>query len=80
MASLGGKRTNIYEYLAAAQRTKFAVVPMHTTQEFQLFNTTVSINGDWFSPVQDPDFEAMAAWWSGKADNNTAFFKMYKHT
>ena len=53
---------------------------MHTTQEFQLFNTSVSINGDWFSPAQDPNFEAMAAWWSGKANNNTAFFKMYKHT
>ena len=53
---------------------------MHTTQEFQLFNTTVSINGDWFSPAQDPDFEAMAAWWLGKANNSTAFFKMYKHT
>ena len=34
LASLRGKRTNIYEYLAAVQRTKFAVVPMHTTQEF----------------------------------------------
>jgi len=79
LASLRGKRTNIYEYLAAAQRTKFAVVPMHTAQEFQLFNTSVSLHGDWFSPAQDPDFEAMAAWWSGKADGKTIFYKMHKH-
>ena len=41
---------------------KIAVVPMHSAQEFQLFNTSVSLHGDWFSPAQDPDFEAMAAW------------------
>jgi hypothetical protein len=52
---------------------------MHTTQEFQLFNTSVSLHGDWFSPAQDPDFEAMAAWWSGKADGKTTFYKMHEH-
>ena len=45
-ASLRGKRTSIYEYFAAAQRTKFAVVSRHTTQEFQLFNTSASFYGD----------------------------------
>jgi hypothetical protein len=39
---LKGKRTNLYEYLAAAQRTKYSVVPMHTTQEFQLFITSIA--------------------------------------
>ena len=38
---------------------KFAVHPMDTTQEFQLFDTSVSLHGDWFSPAQDPDFEGM---------------------
>jgi len=52
---------------------------MHTTEEFQLFNTSVSLHGDWFSPAQDPDFEAMAAWWSGKADGKTIFYKMHEH-
>jgi hypothetical protein len=32
-----------------------------------------------FSPAQDPDFEAMAAWWSGKADGKTIFYKMHEH-
>jgi hypothetical protein len=72
------KRTNIYEYLAAAQRTKFSVVPMHTIQEFQLFNTSVSLHSNWFSPAQDPNFEAMATWWSVKADGKTIFYKMHE--
>ena len=79
MASLRRKRTNIYEYLAAAQKAKFSVVPMHITQELQLFFTSVSIHGDWFSPAQDTDFESMAAWWSGKADDETIFYKMHMH-
>ena len=65
--------------MAAAQRTKFAVVPMHTTQEFQLFNASVSLHGDWFSPAQDPDSTAMAAWWSGKANGKTISYKMHEH-
>ena len=58
---------------------KFAVVPMGTTQEFQPFDTSVSLHGDWFSPTQDPDFEAMAAWWSGNVDIKTFFYIMHKH-
>ena len=52
---------------------------MDKTQEFQLFDTSVSLHGDWFSPAQDPDFEAMAAWWSGNVDRKTFFCKMHKH-
>ena len=58
---------------------KFAVVPMDTTQEFQLYDTSVFLHGDWFSPAQDPDFEAMAAWWSEYVDGKTIFHKMHKH-
>ena len=58
---------------------KSAVGPMGTTQEFQLFDTSVSLHGDWFSPAQDPDFEAMAAWLSGNIDIKTFFYKMHKH-
>lgn len=52
---------------------------MHATREFQLFNSSVSLHGDWFSPAQDPDFEAMAAWWLEKADGNTIFYEMHEH-
>ena len=40
---------------------------------------TVLLHGDWFSPAQDPDFEAMPAWWSGQADGMIIFYKMHKH-
>ena len=58
---------------------KFAVGPMYTAQEFQLVDTSVSLYGDWFSPAQDPYFEAMAAWLSGNVDRKTFFYKMHKH-
>ena len=58
---------------------KFSVGPMDTTQEFQLFDTSVSLHDDWFSPAQDPDFEAMAAWWSGNVNRKTFFYKMHKN-
>ena len=51
---------------------------MDTTQEFQLFDTSVSLS-DCFSPAQDPDFEAMAAWWAGNVDRKPFFYKMHKH-
>ena len=52
---------------------------MHTTQEFQLFNASVSLHGVWLSPTQDPDFEATAAWLSGKADGKTILYKIHEH-
>ena len=52
---------------------------MDTTQEFQLFDTSVSLHGDWFSSAQDADFEAMAAWRSGNVNRKTFFYKMHKH-
>ena len=58
---------------------KFPVGPMDTTQEFQLFDTSISLHGDWFSPAQDPDFEAMATWLSRNVDRKTFFYKMHKH-
>ena len=48
---------------------------MHTTKEFQLFDAFVSLHGVWFSPTQDPDFEAMAACLLGKADGKTNFYE-----
>ena len=66
-------------FSGAHNEEKIAVFPMHSAQEFQLFNTSVSLHGDWFSPAQDPDFEAMSAWWSGKADGKTMFYKIHEH-
>ena len=52
---------------------------IYTTQEFQLFDISVSLHGDWFSPAQDPNFEAMAAWWSGNVNRKTFLYKIHKH-
>ena len=78
-SALSGKRTNLYTYLATAQKTKYTVVPIHTEEEFQLFNSSVSLNGNWFSPNGTPDFEGMAAWWTAKADGKNIFYKMHEH-
>ena len=59
-STLSGKRTNFYTYLATAQKSKYAVVPIYTEEEFHLFNSSVSLNGHWFSPNGAPDFEGMA--------------------
>ena len=52
--TLSGKRTNFYTYLATAQKSKYALVPIHTEEEFHLFNYSVSFNGNWFSPNGAP--------------------------
>ena len=44
-----------------------------------MFNSSVSLNGNWFSPNDAPDFEGMAAWWSAKADGKNIFYKMHEH-
>jgi len=55
------------------------VVPIHIEEEFHLFNSSVSINENWFSPNGALDFEEMAAWWSAKADRKNIISKMHKH-
>ena len=47
-STLTGKRTNFYTYLATAQKSKYAVVPIETEEKFQLFNSSVSLNGNGF--------------------------------
>ena len=41
-STLSGKSTNFNIYLATAQQSKYAVVPIHTEEEFHLFNSSVS--------------------------------------
>jgi hypothetical protein len=35
-SQLQGKQKNIYEYLPNAQQTKYAVIPLHTEDEYNL--------------------------------------------
>lgn len=79
LSTLSGKRTDIYNYLSAAQKTKYAVTPIHTKEEYILFNNSVSIGGQWFSSTGVPNFAAMAGWWSSQANGVTIFYKMQEH-
>ena len=50
LSQLQGKRKSVYEFLANAQRTKYAVVPLHTEDEFKLFHKSVTVGGMWAAP------------------------------
>lgn len=78
-AALSGKQSNIYEYLASAQRTKYAVTPVHKEAEFLLFNSAFALGGEWFTAHGDPPFSKIAAWWSGKSNGKTIFYKLPEH-
>jgi len=77
VVNLSGARTDRYGYLASAQNTKFALVPIHTNEEYRLFNSEVL---KFLSPSSgQPDFKAMAKWWSSRVDGKTIFFKIPEH-
>jgi hypothetical protein len=58
------------------QDTKFALVPMHTNEEYRLFNKEVA---KFMGSNGQPDFKAMAKWWSTNVDGKTIFFKIPEH-
>ncbi|KAJ7689206.1 hypothetical protein B0H17DRAFT_1135244 [Mycena rosella] len=73
LSNLRAKRDNIYAYLAHAQKTKFAVTPVHTQKEFDLYSTAMSPGGDFFSMQAKQNFDEMATWWSSQANGKTIF-------
>jgi len=80
LSKLKGKCNDVYTYLAAAQQTKFAVTPLHTKEEFTLYNKTVSCGGEgWCPQAGKPVFHKLATWWSSKADGKTIFYKLPEH-
>lgn len=76
LSKLKGTRADIYTYLAAAQKTKFAMTPLHTNEEFSLFNQSVNAGGAWSVSQRQPNFGRMATWWSSKANGKTIFYKL----
>ena len=79
LSKLVGKRKDIYGFLAHAQNTKYAVTPLHTMEEYDLFRKAVSVGGEWCPSQGKPNFELMAQWWSGKADGKHIFYKLSEH-
>jgi hypothetical protein len=79
LSKLTGKRKDIYAFLAMVQQTKYAVTPLHTEEEFNLFHKAVSPGGQWSSANGQPNFDYMAQWWSEKANGKTIFYKLREH-
>ncbi len=79
LSRLSGSRKNIFTFLAHAQNTKYAVVPIYTKSESDMFFKEVSPGGAWLSKDKQPDFAQMAYWWSEKANGTTIFYKLPEH-
>jgi hypothetical protein len=61
--TLETKRVNRYHFLARAQKTKYAVTPMHTDKEFMLFNKELGIGGKFFTLGSgQPNWHKIAQW------------------
>src|SRR6266446_5174597 len=76
LSRLIGKRKDNYAFLAFAQQTKYAVTPLHTEDEFDLFHKAVSPGGEYASAYGLPNFDQMVWWWSEKANGKTIFYKL----
>ena len=79
LSKLTGKRKDNYTFLAFAQQTKYAVIPLHTEDEFNLFHSAVSPGGEYASAHGPPNFDQMVRWWSEKANGTTIFYKLREH-
>jgi hypothetical protein len=79
LSKLEGKRKNMYDYLASAQQTKYAVTPLHTSNEFKLFHQALVAGGKFAISKGAPNFDHMATWWSAQADGKTIFYKLREH-
>ena len=66
-------------FLAKAQGTRYAVLPIHTQTESDLFFKEVGPGGTWFEKGKQPDFTRMAYWWSEKANGKDIFYKLPEH-
>jgi hypothetical protein len=76
LVNLSGARTDRYGYLASAQDTKFALVPIHTNEEYRLFNQEVR---RFMDTSGQPDFKQMTKWWSTQVDGKKIFYKIPEH-
>ena len=79
LSKLTGRWKDVYGFLAHAQQTKYAVTPLHTKEEYDLFHKAVSVGGEWCPAHGKPNFEHMARWWSTKADGKNIFYKLSEH-
>ena len=75
LSRLRGESKDTYTFLARAQGTKFAVTPVHSKGEFDLFAKAILPGGEWCTQNK-PQFEQMACWWSAHVDGKSVFYKL----
>ncbi|KAJ7325543.1 hypothetical protein DFH08DRAFT_1028407 [Mycena albidolilacea] len=68
-----------YDLSPSIQDTKFAVTPIHTNEEYSLFNKALRPSGTFAAATGPPNFKRMAKWWSAQVDGKKIFFKFPKH-
>jgi hypothetical protein len=79
LSKLSGGRKSVYTFLAKAQNTRYAVLPIHTQTESDMFFKEMGPGGAWFVKGKQPDFARMAYWWSEKANGKDIFYKLPEH-
>jgi hypothetical protein len=67
---------NKHGYLAKQQRTKFAVVSVHSTQEKVLFKKLMQENPNFTGTNSSPDWKKAVIIWNRKADGKGIFYKV----
>ena len=65
-----------HQYLAIKQNTQVAVLPIHTKVEHALFKLLIADLNGLFAGKKEPDWQAVAAQWSGHADGIAIFYKV----
>ncbi|THU77319.1 hypothetical protein K435DRAFT_878010 [Dendrothele bispora CBS 962.96] len=79
LSRLSGASRNVYPFLAQVQQTLYPVIPVHTKEECDLFQSAVKTGGK-FSPRNGvPDFKSMTSWWTSQADGRKIFYKLFEH-
>jgi len=63
-------------YLAQQQKTKFAVVSVHSTQEKVLFKKLMQEDPNFTSTNSSPDWKKAVTIWNRKADGKDIFYKV----
>ncbi|CDO73771.1 hypothetical protein BN946_scf185015.g99 [Trametes cinnabarina] len=66
-----------HQYLSERQGTRFAVLPVHTRAERDLFHLLIGSTST--SGSGQPEWERLSSTWSGHADGQHIFYKLPEH-
>jgi hypothetical protein len=75
-ANFAKRKGTKHMYLARQQKTRIAVLPIHTKAERGLFKLLVSDSQGLFSGKKEPSWEVVATKWVGHCDGISVFYKV----